>query len=153
MKFFFCALLAASMALTSQAQISFDYKPNGSAVIVTDIEKSSKWYQSVFGVTVKSRMEDPKAYKVVILESPNLVLELLELKGSVPRSEALKGKPDGTQIQGLFKIGFVVTDMDKCLQHLKSLNIDVPRVWTDQSTKKRNFLITDPDGNIIQFFD
>ena len=138
---------------TTQAQPAFDYRPNGSAIIVQNIDKSVLWYQSVFGFTVKTKMNEPNVYKVVILESPTFMLELIEITGSISRGEVLKGKSEGIQIQGHSKIGFYVTDIDKCLQHLKAVGVNVPRVWTDQATKKRNFLITDPDGNYIQFFD
>lgn len=139
--------------VNTQAQPAFDYRPNGSAVIVQNIDKSVQWYQSVFGFTVKTKMNEPNVYKVVILESPTFMLELIELTGSLTRTEVLKEKPEGTQIQGHSKIGFLVNDIDKCLRHLKAIGVNVPRVWTDQGTKKRNFLITDPDGNYIQFFD
>jgi hypothetical protein len=55
-------------------------------------------------------------------------------------------------MQGHFKIGFRIADMDACLKHLVALKIIVPQVWTDAKTKKRNFLIKDPDGNLVQFF-
>ena len=98
-------------------------------------------------------MEDPNHdYRIFILESPQFVLELLELKGSLTRKNLLEGKPAGTQIQGHFKIGFKVAEMNDCLKRLADLKINVPQIWTD-NTKKRNFLITDPDGNLIQFFE
>lgn len=139
--------------LMGNAQNPFEFKPSGSAVVVSDITKSVQWYQSVFGLREKTRMEDAGNYKVVILEESNIMIELLELKGSVVRSSVLSAKPQGTEIQGHSKIFFTVTDIDQCLAHLKKLNINVPQVWTDQTTKKRNFIIKDPDGNMIQFFD
>jgi predicted enzyme related to lactoylglutathione lyase len=136
--------------LTSPA----DWRLGASAIVVKNVDTSEPWYQAVFKLTVKSRMDDPNgAYKVVILEAPNLMLELIQLKGSVTREEVFAGKPPGTQLQGHFKIGFKVRDIDACLAHLKTVNVNVPKVWEDKSTKKRNFLISDPDGNYIQFFD
>lgn len=133
---------------------SFDYKPSFSAIIVKDVAASSKWYSSLFDLKVRDRVTDEKgAYDVYILESPKLVLELLQIKASLPKKELLAGKGEGTEVHGYFKFGFNVKDINACLRHLKSLNIDVPQVWTDSKTKKRNFLITDPDGNLIQFFE
>ena len=97
--------------------------------------------------------DEGTGYRVVILESPNFSLELLQLNGSLKAKDLLKGKPEDTKIEGHFKIGFKVPDMDACLRYLKSLKIDVPRVWQDANTGKRNFLITDPDGNLLQFFE
>ncbi|MBS1531563.1 MAG: hypothetical protein JSU01_14750 [Bacteroidetes bacterium] len=43
--------------------------------------------------------------------------------------------------------------MDAYLKRLNELKITVPQIWTDATTGKRNFLITDPDGNLIQFYE
>lgn len=146
-------LVAAVITATAQIP-SLAIKPSGSAVVVSNIDTSVNWYKSVFGLKTKTTMNDPNnAYKVVILEGPNMMFELMQLQGSIARGDVLRGKSEGTQVQGHFKIGFVVNDIDACLRHLKELKIDVPRVWTDAASGKRNFLITDPDGNYIQFFD
>jgi catechol 2,3-dioxygenase-like lactoylglutathione lyase family enzyme len=154
-RFFALTIALVCAALFTNAQTpAFKYTPGGSAVVVSNIDNSARWYQSVFGLTVKTKMDDPNgAYHIVILESPTMTMELLELKGSVPRSEALKGKAKDTEIQGHFKVFFTVADMNACLKHLKDLKVDVPQVWTDGETKKRNFLVRDPDGNLVQFFE
>lgn len=148
-------LFPACLALSSAAQTpSFEYQPYFSAVVVKNIDTSVAWYKSVFGLSIKETMNDPNSsYKITILESPKYLLELLELKGSVSRDETLKGKAAGTEMQGHFKIGFRVANMDDCLKQLAALKIAVPQVWTDAKTKKRNFLIKDPDGNLVQFFE
>lgn len=132
---------------------AFNYQPYFSAVVVKDLSASVKWYQSVFDLKVKSEMKDPnQSYHIIILESPNYLIELLELKGSIDKSSILKDKP-GAQMQGHFKIGFKILDATGVLKKLKELNIDVPNIWSDQATGKKNFLIQDPDGNWIQFFE
>jgi len=93
-----------------------EYQPYFSAVVVKDFDTSAAWYQSVFGLKVKTEMNDPnQAYKIKILESSNYLLEILELKGSLKRDELLKGKPNGTELQGQFKIGFNVSNVDACI--------------------------------------
>ena len=94
-----------------------------------------------------------QAYRIAILESPGFMLELLELKGSLDKENLLKDKPQGTEMQGHFKIGFKISDVNSCLKKLKELSIEVPNIWTDPATGKKNFLIKDPDGNLIQFFE
>jgi catechol 2,3-dioxygenase-like lactoylglutathione lyase family enzyme len=132
----------------------FEYQPYFSAVIVSNVDTSVKWYEAVFGLVVKNTMSDPgSGYKVVTLESSNFFVELLQLDGSLAQKPILEGKPEGTKVQGLFKVGFKVPDMDSCLKRLAALKIDVPHIWTDNVTKKRNFLITDPDGNLVQFYE
>jgi catechol 2,3-dioxygenase-like lactoylglutathione lyase family enzyme len=122
------------------------------AIVTEDIDRSVNWYSSVFGLVVTSEV-DNGSDRVTILNSDNLMLELLQLQGSINRSQALDLHPDGTQMQGHFKVGFKVQSMDSWLSHLASLQVEVPQVFTDAGTGKRNFLVQDPDGNLIQFFE
>jgi catechol 2,3-dioxygenase-like lactoylglutathione lyase family enzyme len=130
------------------------FQPYFSAVVVKNLNESQKWYQSVLNLKIKTDMNDPShSYHIVILESSNYMVEILELKGSMDRDEALKGKPKGTEVQGHFKIGFKIANVNDWVRHLKSLGIDVPQIWTDQAIGKKNFLVKDPDGNLVQFFE
>jgi catechol 2,3-dioxygenase-like lactoylglutathione lyase family enzyme len=149
-------LLLLKFAGTSQAQnpAAFKYQPYFSAVIVNNVDSSTAWYQSVFDLKVINRINDTAGgFRVVIMESPVYVLELIENKSWPDQKKLLSDKPAGTRIQGFFKIGFSVPDMDACLKHLAGLKIIPDRIYTDSDTKKRNFLINDPDGNLVQFFE
>lgn len=146
--------MASIISVSCFSQATFVYEPYFPAIVVNDLGISVAWYKSLFGLKVKTESADiTSGYKVAILESENMMIELMELRGSLPREQLLAGKPEGTQIQGLFKIGFKVPNVDACLKRLSQLHIEVPQVWEDKTSKKRNFLIKDPDGNLIQFFD
>jgi hypothetical protein len=120
--------------------------------IVKDVSASSIWYQRLLNIKVKhSESNAQYGYKLAILESPTVLIELMELKGSVSPAEVVK---DATaKMQGHFKIGFKVSNMDDWLTHIKKIGLESGQVWKDAETGKRNFMVTDPDGNIIQFFD
>jgi hypothetical protein len=45
-----------------------------------------------------------------------------------------------------------VADMNAWISHLKKFNVTVDRIYKDASNK-RNFLVPDPDGNLVQFFE
>ena len=146
--------IACLFSINCAAQNSFAYEPYFSAVVVRNIGVSKSWYQSVFGLKVKTESHDIQGgYKVAILESENLLVELMELRGSLSRDTLVANKVAGTQIRGHFKIGFKVDNIDACLKKLSQLQIEVPHVWEDKVSRKRNFIIKDPDGNLIQFFD
>lgn len=149
-------LLTLMIVFAAHAQhgSSFKYEPNFSAVIVGNVDSSTAWYQSVFDLKIKNRIDDPeRGFRIMILESSTFLLELLENKAWPDQKKLLADKPAGTQIQGFFKIGFKVPDMNACLKRLADLKIIPDRIYTDSETKKRNFLINDPDGNLIQFFE
>ena len=123
-----------------------------SALIVTSIDSSVGWYQSVLGLKTRFLPGTPQGIRVAIMESPQIVLEIIENNEWLDPKEFLKGKPEGTRLQGYFKIGFKVTAMDSFIEHLNKLNIPIPRIYKDDSGK-RNFLVEDPDKNLVQFFE
>lgn len=133
---------------------AFKYEPYFSAVIVNNVDSSTAWYQSVFDLKINNRIIDTeRGFRVMILESPGFLLELIENKSWPDQKKILADQPAGTRIQGIFKIGFKVADMDACIKHLAGLRIIPERIYTDSKTQKRNFLINDPDGNLVQFFE
>src|SRR5688572_14284553 len=98
-------LIIVVASVTAVAQPAFEYSPSFSAIVVKNVEASSKWYQSVFDLKMKEQMKDEKAgYNIIILESPTFVMELLELRNSFNPKD---GKPN-MEAQGLFKFGFTI---------------------------------------------
>lgn len=150
------ALLIVFIAMTSiahsQTSNSFQVHHYFSALIVKNIDSSVNWYQSVLGLKTRFLPDVPKGIRVAILESAPIVLEIIENVSWLDPKELLKDKPDGTRLHGYFKIGFKVTAMDKFIDHLKKINISIPRIYKDESGK-RNFLVEDPDKNLVQFFE
>ena len=131
---------------------SFSINHYFSALIVKNIDSSVNWYQSVLGLKARFLPGTPQGIRVAILESPQIVIEIIENIAWPDPKKLLEGKPEGTHLQGYFKIGFKITSMDNFLEHLKKLNITVPRIYKDDSGK-RNFLVDDPDKNLVQFFE
>lgn len=149
----FLCIIGINLNVRAQRGASI-LQPAGGAVIVTNIDTAVKWYQSIFDLPTVNKTVDPNGeYTVVILESPLMILELLQLKSALPKRPFLRDKPVGTHMTGHFKLAFRTTDMDQLLTQMKNAGITVPRVWTNNETRKRNFIIEDPDGNILQFLD
>jgi len=147
-------LLISVCTTHAQTSTAFNYRPYFSAVIVHNIDSSTAWYQSVFDLKARNSINDTeRGFRVRILESPAFLLELIENKSFLQQKKILADKAQGARIEWFFKIGFNVTDMDACLKHLAGLKIIPERIYTDSDTKKRNFLIEDPDGNLLQFFE
>jgi catechol 2,3-dioxygenase-like lactoylglutathione lyase family enzyme len=126
-----------------------------SAVVVKDIEASSTWYQSVLGLKLSSRNDSQeRGSKIAVLEGAQISIELIQVKSFLAPSEILIGKPERTLILGYTKIGFKVTDIDATIKYLNALNVHFyGDVYKDPDSRKRSFLISDPDGNLIQFFE
>ena len=147
-------ILFSAFIAPAQTAGGSKYEPWFSAVIVNNVDSSTAWYQSVFDLKIKNRIDDTQnGFRVMIMESSTFLLELIENKTWPDQKKLLAGKPEGTRIQGFFKMGFKVPDMDACLKRLAVMKIFPERIYTDSATKKRNFLINDPDGNLVQFFE
>jgi len=141
-------------SVNGQDAPAFKYAPLFSAIIVKNVDSSAAWYQAVFDMKTKNRINDAeRGFRVVIMDHTSFILELIENKSWPDQMQLLSGRPEGTRIRGFFKIGFSVADFDGCLKHLALLKIIPQRIYTDSETKKRNFLIEDPDKNLIQFFE
>jgi len=147
-------VMISAFVAGAQTRPGVKYEPYFAAVIVHDVDSSAAWYQSVFDLKIQNRINDiERGFRVRILESPTFLLELIENKSWPAQKQLLAEKPDGTRMEGFFKIGFQVPDMNACLKHLADLKIIPERIYTDSATKKRNFLVNDPDGNLLQFFE
>ena len=151
-KIILLVFIIATNTVHGQQSSSFQVDSYFSAMIVKNIDSSVKWYQSVLGLKTKFLPGTPQGIRVAILESPRIVLEIIENNAWLDPKEYLKGKPEGTRLHGYFKIGFKVTTMDSFIEHLNNLNISIPRIYKDDSGK-RNFLVEDPDKNLVQFFE
>src|SRR5262245_39754670 len=117
----FISALSVLLIYSVNGQIApaFNYAPSFSAVIVKNVDTSAAWYQAVFEMKIKNRINDTeRGFRVVIMEHSSFILELIENKSWPDQRQLLSGRPDGTRIQGFFKIGFSVADFDGCLKHL-----------------------------------
>ena len=147
-------IIAFTIAGHSQNLAVYDLKPYFSAVMVSNIDSSTLWYQAVLNLKIKNRMDAPEqGFKVVIFESSGICIELIEKKSSPGNKKILEKKPEETDMQGFFKIGFKVSNIDAFINHLSALKLSAGHIYTDPTSKKRNFLIKDPDGNPVQFFE
>ncbi len=126
-----------------------------SAIIVSDIESSIDWYSNVFGFKVLSNVEsEERGFKQANLKCDNILVELLELKSALTPENVLENYPKGSKINGFFKFGFIVSEFDAWVEHLKELNVEFHgNVVIDPLVNKKMLIVKDPDGNRIQIFE
>src|SRR5688572_28113004 len=95
------------ITMAQQSSPPFAYQPSFSAIVVSNVDASAEWYKKVFGLTTGKQLNEVNlGIKIVVLESPNFSVELLEFQGSLIRKDLLHGKPEHTEIQGYLKMGF-----------------------------------------------
>ncbi|MEM7103882.1 MAG: VOC family protein [Bacteroidota bacterium] len=125
-----------------------------SAIIVSDIDASRVWYCDNLGFKSMERAQAkiPGLYQDN-LQNGKMAIELIQIRGSIPQSDALEGKPPKTKLEGFFKFGMKVRKLDKWVEKLKANGVNIyGDIVNDRVTKMRTVIILDPDGNRIQLF-
>lgn len=134
---------------------AFELKPYFAAITVENIDSSITWYKQVLGLELRNRVDSPeRGFIQAILTGNGLSIELVELKSMVKPADCLKNLEKGTELIGFYKIGFVVEDFDNWVKFLEERSANFyGSVVTDKISNQRTFLISDSDGNLLQFFD
>jgi catechol 2,3-dioxygenase-like lactoylglutathione lyase family enzyme len=146
----FILLLISSTVIYTQELV-----PYFGAVIVENIDSSVKWYSDVLQIKEIKRHENAEAgYKIVNLGNDKILLELLELKSSVSPKAVFENHPGKKWVKGFMKIGFKVHNIDSVFNSYKNRGIKMlGEMINDPVTGKKSFIILDPDGNYLQFFE
>lgn len=118
------------------------------AFVVNDRDSSITWYREMLKMELLDSTSIPEnQLRMANLVNPDFHVELIEIGNS------LKIENTGQLVQGIFKVGRVISNFDKVHNDLKSNGANFrSEIFFDEKTKLRSFIILDPDGNRIQFF-
>ena len=149
-----------SIAANAQTNDAQEFQVKLLAISVSDINTSIDWYGKL-GFKLEDAVQEYPDYnlKIGFLRQGNFYLEILEQGGALKSSELLPS--EDSYLGGVFKIGFSVQNIQQLFDDLKLQKditfvtgigdlppSDLPIDWPSQY-----FLIQDPEGNMIQFFD
>jgi len=122
------------------------------AFIVKDISTSIDWYTNKLGFEIinETNLEE-RGIKQANLKLGNTNIELIESTKSI---DPFENNTKKGLVQGIFKIGFVVSDFDKWKNHLIEQQLITEKdIVTNPIDNKKMLIIKDPDGNRIQLFE
>lgn len=124
-------------------------EPTFVAIRVRDVGAMDDWYSRTFGLDRRKTLDgEGGAFSIRILGNETLTVELIEQNGT-------EDAPD--RHIGLFKIGFYVDDATQSLAQLRALGAVAPdqdvTVFVDEPLGVRTFVVRDPEGNRLQFFE
>lgn len=110
------------------------------AIIVSNYEKSKDFYVNKFGFQIlrENYREDRGDYKLD-LKLGECELEIFSGKNNPKR-------PSYPEACGLRHLAFKVDDIEKEVEELKSLGVEVEPIRLDEITNKRMTFFQDPDG-------
>lgn len=132
-----------------------EVKAHFSAIIITDLDSSIAWYEKMLGFEIIDKREYAEAgFKQANLKGGNALLELIELDSALEPKNVIAEYNSKTRLTGIFKIGFLVSEFDKSVDHFKQNDAEFHgNIVVDEKTGKRMIIIKDPDENRIQIFE
>ena len=153
-KIFISPILLSLLYFSADCQ-NLKFQPFFTAITVKNIDSSINWYTKVLDLKIRNRVDnDTRGFKQAILINNNIMIELVELKKSISADSLLLTQSPGTQVLGIYKFGFTVPKIDSLFQHLTAMAITFHgKMVVDPVNNKKTFLVSDPDGNLIQFFE
>jgi len=133
-------------------------KPKVFAMTVSDMDKSMEWYTEKLKFEQDTIVSYPDyGLSVGMLHQDDFFLELVLFDSSQSISDLQL--PNGkTELNGFFKMGFQTNQIVSLYNGLKNQGVDIvapldqlPPI-NNYPWPKEYFLVSDPDGNYIQFF-
>ncbi|MGI9201416.1 MAG: VOC family protein [Woeseiaceae bacterium] len=136
-------VLLTCFATVAHADEAVEAKIEGSyfAMIVSDVEASRNWYQTVLGLEEISRSTERGRYDIINMAGPGLFVELLQL-------DAAAARPGG-QIEGPFKVGMLVDDLTAFAAALPATTAEANIIY-DQENSIVLLQLKDLDNNTVQ---
>jgi predicted enzyme related to lactoylglutathione lyase len=125
----------------SEAWIDAVGSPQYFALYAEDLDRSVKWYRTVFGLLeLGGSKADDGSWRIENLGNEQLMVEVIFDIRAQGIDRAL----------GFRKVGFYVPDVDVVADRAEQATGERPRVVDFELLGQRILQIPDPDGNIIQ---
>jgi len=145
------SFIGVSCASTTRLRLA----PAMVAISVGDLEAMSCWYREQLGFTTRASLSWPEhGVRTEVLHVEGFDLELIARSGSQPLSAFLSDPDDPTLLRGIKKFALVTPRLEETFRILKASGVTfVYPVIQLTRLGQRYFMIEDPEGNIIQFFE
>ena len=118
------------------------------AIICSDYERSKRFYTKVLGLEIvrEAYRKERRSFKLDLALNNEYMLELFSFPDPPPRPS----RPEAT---GLRHLAFEVENVDKALESLRHMDIQVEPIRTDEFTGKRFTFFFDPDNLPIELYE
>jgi glyoxylase I family protein len=118
------------------------------AILCSDYARSKRFYTEVLGLRVVAETfrAERASYKLDLALPDGTQLELFSFPNPPPR-------PSRPEACGLRHLAFAVTDLDAAVHALKTGDIAVDPIRTDELTGRRFTFFADPDGLPLELYE
>lgn len=146
----FLLLLTTSQSLFAQLPI---IGKSFFAITVNNADSVANWYTSTFQLKSLKEINDTAMGVVVkIIGNDNMVIEILQMKDSKTAKD--RGLKSNFQVHGFVKVGFFVSSLDVVQKYFNQKNIKILYgPFDDKPSRTKNLIISDCEGNLVQFFE
>lgn len=113
-----------------------------------DVENLSNWYAKYLQFTILKSVNDK-----IVLGKNGFELELVEDRDAID-PDSVKFTKGERYFAGFRKYGFAINNIDSLFEYVKSNELPTHGgIINDSQLGARSFILVDPDGNYIQFFE
>ena len=125
------------------------------ALSVPNLDDAVRWYGDNLGFDVDYLPQAPdRVARAAILTSPGITIELVEHSRAFAVEKYVPDLKGRYLVQGIFKVGFYVANLDAWVAHLKERAARIQgSVIADPARGMRFVLVEDNNGNLIQLFE
>ena len=121
------------------------------AISVADAERSAKWYRTILKMEQTRRLDGENGLVIIFLKNEELQLEIVQLPEAEPFNAPDEGNPASRH--GVVKMTFKTANLRKVAELAKTLgNEPLIPLHKSESDGRCYLIVTDPDGNWVQFF-
>ncbi len=153
-------LCVAASCTSAKNNDSVEYEPALVGLNVKDLDETTDWYVRNLGFTIDTTMIFPSyGLKINMLVLGSFKLELTCFDDAVEIDRNLLPN-DYSNVHGFIKLGFVTNDLAGIVSQMNRANVetiagpaDLPPLKSGEPWPDRFYLVKDPDGNYVQFFE
>ena len=123
------------------------------ALVVTDIDRSVRWYDATLGFAVEARWEiDDGAVKFAHVAGHGVRFELFEVAGATAGPDEQTDVSGALSTRGAKHVGLLVDDIEAVRDALEAARVEILLGPNDvPQARVRNLFVRDPDGHQIEF--
>ena len=148
----FCFIAWAGMAQSDPGMQAFKAEGSFFAIYVPNLEASVKWYSENLGMRVVLEAPRTEKFGLAILEGSGFMIEIVQSEKAIPLQDAAPSLDSKTSIQGIYKIGVLVDDLEKVVSLLREKQIPIAMgPFPTRPNRRSNLAIHDNNRNVIFF--
>lgn len=151
--------VAITITVASQAQVKDGHsqsviKPSFIGLFVSQLDSTKSWYENKLGFKVMQYKKISPQLSFAMLEWNGIWIEMIQNPKVTQRKKFAETFPGAAGVDGFFKLGFQVDNIEALEAKLitKGVKFKYPMMTNDEF-KMKLFIIEDPEGNLIQFYN